>query len=119
MIQLNSGLKNSLLVLEHLRDKTDLKDIDVSVGTFTNCRECGLTFFVREEDRDFTWCVYEHRNSDDIIINGKNGDNSMCGGLPYKSDSKSDYLELFKYNEHMKCADKLAEMIIDFCGGVK
>jgi len=38
MITLENGLKNSLSVLELLRNKPEIKDIDVIVGCFTNCR---------------------------------------------------------------------------------
>jgi hypothetical protein len=72
MITLERGLRNSLIVLEYLRDMEELKDINITIGTFTNCREVGLTFAVLEK-KNFTFCVYEHRNSDSIIINGAPG----------------------------------------------
>jgi len=115
MITLESGLSSSLIVLEHLRGIAELQDIDISVGTFTNCREVGLTFFVIAKSGEyFTWCVYEHRNSDELIINGKSGHHGKLGDLPYMSDSKYDYLSSFSYDEHKDCADKLAEMILKF-----
>lgn len=113
MIKLSSGLKQSLLVLEHLRDNEELKDIDISVGTFTNCRECGLTFMLYGKN-PFTWCVYEHRNSDAIIINGKEGYISVNGELPYKSDSKFDFLAEFHYNQSLEAANFLAKEFIKF-----
>jgi hypothetical protein len=116
MITLESGLKNSFIVLEFLRDNPELKDISVSIGAFTNCRECGLTFKVmeRKDCKTFTWCIYEHRNSDSIIINGKKGYISMSGDLPYKSDSKWDCIKSFDYNQHYECANFLAEEIVKF-----
>ena len=115
MIILSSGLKNSLLVLEHLRDNPDLKEIDVVIGAFTNCRECGLTFLVMGKDaKSFTWCVYEHRNSDQIIINGKEGYITINGDLPYGWDSKYQYIADFDYNQHYEVAEKLAKLIIEF-----
>ena len=114
MISLNNGLKNSLLVLEHLRDNEALRNINISIGTFTNCRECGLTFLILEKGEAFTWCVYEHRNSDNIIINGKRGYITLNGDLPYNGESKYDYLATFNYNEHYECAEKLAELILNF-----
>lgn len=115
MITLETGLKNSLIVLEHLRNNEDLKDIHIAVGTFTNCRECGLTFRVMSKRAEaFTWCIYEHRNSDNIIINGKEGYITMNGELPYKGDSKYIYIASFNWNQHLECAHKLAELIIKF-----
>lgn len=125
MIQLAPGLRNSLIVLEHLRNNEELNRLcDINVGTFTNCRECGLTFtilgFCDDEgkcvsgfpDSVFTYCVYEHRNSDEIIINGKEGYINMNGDLPYNGDSKHTYLASFTYSNHYKCAEKLAEMML-------
>jgi hypothetical protein len=119
-IELSNGLGVSLKVLKYLKRNKTLKSIKgcIVIGTFTNCRECGLTFMYSEK-KSFTWCVYEHRNSDSIIINGKSGYISMADDLPYCSDSKWDYLGEFSYNEHSKCADSLAHMIMDFHSKIK
>ena len=123
MITLSSGLKNSLVILEFLRNDESLKNYDISIGTFTNCRECGLTFavigFTNDEHEfnlvePFTWCIYEHRNSDSIIINGKKGLISLNGDLPYCSDNKWADLASFSYNLHYDCADKLIDMIKEY-----
>ena len=110
MITLSNGLKNSLVILELLRDDENLQDIPISVGTFTNCRECGLTFMVMGKT-SFTYCVYEHRNSDEIIINGKKGCISVNGDLPYIGDTKYDCLAKFNYNQYYEAAEKLRELI--------
>lgn len=118
MITLSSGLQNSLVVLQHLRANCDIEEFDISVGTFTNCRECGLTFvlhnFTRKANQIFTFCIYEHRNSDKIIINGKEGQRTCNGDLPYQGESKDTFIAEFHYNEHFKCAKKLAELIEEF-----
>ena len=126
MLSLSQGLKNSLIVLEHLRNNEDLiKSCEISVGTFTNCRENGLTFailgYYNDKGEDiigsmedcFTYCIYEHRNSDDIIINGKSGFIHYNGELPYASDDKYTYLASFNYNQHYECAEKLANLILE------
>ena len=114
MITVMAGLKNSLLVLECLRNNEDLKDVDIQVGTFTNCRECGLTFIVNKGLKYFTYCVYEHRNSDAIIVNGKEGYVTVSGDLPYAADDKYIYLAEFEYGEAQKTADFLAEQFVKF-----
>ena len=98
---------------EHLRNNEELKDIHISIGAFTNCRENGLTFMFSEK-KSFTWCVYEHRNSDEIILNGAEGYISMNGELPYKSGSKYNYIAGFSYNQHYECAERLAKEIISY-----
>ena len=115
MITLSMGLKNSIIVLEHLRNMEEPEDTPISIGTFTNCRECGYTFLVmNEKGKAFTWCIYEHRNSDSIIINGKKGYVSLNGDLPYIGKTSSDCIASFDWNEHWECADKLKELIKEF-----
>ena len=111
-ISIENGLEISLKVLDELKKHKLNKD--VTIGTFTNCRECGLTFRVFGKEKSFTWCVYEHRNSDEIIINGKEGYISFNGDLPYNGDSKYSYLHSFNHGEFTECADKLAEIINNF-----
>jgi len=115
MITLGAGLVNSLIVLEHLRNDRELADIPINVGCFTNCREEGLTFRImtkRGQD-SFTWCIYEHRNSDSIVINGKEGYISITDDLPYQGN-KYEYLAAFTYGEHYKAAKKLSRLIQKF-----
>jgi hypothetical protein len=117
MIRLVAGLKNSLIVLEHLRVyEDDLEGISISVGAFTNCREQGLTFQVWNSNTGeyFTYCIYEHRNSDQIIINGKEGIVSLAGDLPYAEGNKYGYIESFPYNAHYECAEYLKDHIVAF-----
>jgi hypothetical protein len=129
MIHVSKGLKNSLIVLEHLRNHEELNKLcDISVGAFTNCRENGLTFILTGINDDsgnylrgdihtgasvvFTYCIYEHRNSDSIIINGKEGYVTNNGELPYAGETKSDYLAEFPCNAHTETADKLVEFML-------
>lgn len=115
MLDLAAGLKNSLIIMELLRDREELQDIPVLVGTFTNCREVGLTFYVHAKGKaqDMTFCVYQHRNSDDIIINGKSGYISLAGELPYISDNKYEYLGKFAVNEYTQAAECLLNLILE------
>jgi hypothetical protein len=113
MIALENGLINSQKVLRFLRKDKELrkKPYYIIVGTFTNCRECGFTFKATGKDKAFTWCIYEHRNSDDIIINGKEGYISENGELPYNGESKYSYLLALRYDKHQECAEELAKRI--------
>lgn len=47
-------------------DDAFYKDDSIDFGVFDNCREYGLTVTVG----DWTFCAYEHRNSDAICIEG-------------------------------------------------
>ena len=107
----SAGLDVSLKVLDSLKRQKGIGE--VYIGTFTNCRECGLTFIINDFNHAFTFCVYEHRNSDEIIINGKEGFISANGDLPYNGETKWDYLKVFKPKEFEACAESLAQMIVE------
>lgn len=120
-IELSSGIKVSTEILERLKKRTDLLATNIYIGCFTNCRECGFTYvamdcFVDGEvkyiptDYWFTFCTYEHRNSDSIIINGKKGLISLAGDLPYAGD-KWDYLSSVGFEEYDKATDELVRLI--------
>jgi hypothetical protein len=78
----------------------------VTVGTFFNGRESGNVYTVLQPDgttRSFS--VYEHRNSDSIIINGKAdwpGDN-----YPYASESKYEFFAEFAAEDRPQAASAL------------
>ena len=116
MIKLAMGLKKSLMVLEYLRGEDQLQDLGVFVRSFMNGRECGLTFTVQKKDytKSFTWCVYEHRNCDLIVVNGKENWEAANGELPYMADSDSLYLKGFAYNQYEECADYLAKEFLNY-----
>lgn len=117
LITSKEGLKISLEVLKRLKRRPEIKEYKITVGCFTNCREVGLTFYpgIKGEkilNKSKTFCVYEHRNSDDIIINGKNGYVSFNGELPYKAGDKWDYLASAGYREYDKATDLLVKEIL-------
>ena len=113
-LELTNGLTNSLKVLGILKKDKTLAGISIYVGTFTNCREQGLTFIAdNKKGRPFTWCVYEHRNSDEIIINGKPGFITLAGELPYKGD-KTQYLASFKFGAYRNAANTLSAFIREY-----
>lgn len=119
-IELTSGLEVSLKVLKHL--KKIKHPFDILVGTFTNCREVGLTYMINgyyegekykslPMDLWFTFCTYEHRNSDNIIVNGKQGYIANKGELSYIGESKYEYLASFKYDQHKQAAVFIIEQM--------
>ena len=114
MISLCPGLRNSLVVLELLREKEALAHLNLYVQTFHNCREMGLTFTLHEGPPPYrTYCVYEHRNSDEIIVNHSDGWVGMGGSLPYQGD-KYTYDKAFKPGEYDACAEFLAGQVLAY-----
>lgn len=113
MIKLNSGLQDSLVILEILRNSYDLRNIGIYVGTFMNCREMGLTFTVYDKtDKPFTWCVYESRGGDNIVINGRKDFFHISDTLPYCDNYRN--LAEFDFGEYHEAAAKLTDMILKY-----
>lgn len=46
----------------------DKYDADLSVGRYENCREQGYVFTIRYKGKQRNYAVYEHRNSDQLIV---------------------------------------------------
>jgi hypothetical protein len=83
----------------------------IEIGEFDNCRESGFTYSLLGGKQDMVFCVYEHRNSDSIIINGCMRQHMKAYG-PYNGDSKWDYLATFSYGDYTGCAERLAEFLL-------
>ncbi len=94
----------------------DTEAITVKVSTFFNCRENGLVYTVEQPDgmtRSFS--VYEHRNSDSIIINGcANWDGAS---LPYASDSAHVFFAELSCGNYEQAADALTFFITNAARG--
>lgn len=120
MITLAKGLENSFIILELLRNDEELKDIEIYVRCFMNCRECGLTFTIylnpiKLESK--TFCIYEHRNSDKIIINSKDNWTALSEDLPYRGKNKYEFDAEFSYNQHYTCYLWLKDEILKLVKG--
>lgn len=74
----------------------------VDFGTFDNCRETGLTFTVP----GWQFCVYEHRNSDEICVQGCRIEDVNDWG-PYGGVDKRDVLGIIGYEQYETAAGHL------------
>jgi hypothetical protein len=87
-------------LLDDFYDTPELLDF----GVFDNCREYGLTVTVG----GWTFAVYEHRNSDDIILNGCPTDQVLPYG-PYAPDGdKHDVLFAARWTQYHEAAQAVA-----------
>lgn len=76
----------------------------INFGTFNNCREYGITY----KYNGWTFCLYEHRNSDNIILQGcPDADVEPYGPYGKDSDSKWDVLADFKFGQYENAAEAL------------
>lgn len=80
---------------------------NVTVSSFYNSREWGNAYTVMTPDGSTrTFSVYEHRNTDSVIINGKTNWKGSDVELPYVEDNKYSFLQKF----HMEKGIKLQEL---------
>ena len=79
----------------------------VTWGTFDNCREHGLTV---TNAHGWTFCWYQHRNSDLIHIEGCPTSDIREYG-PYGGDNKWDTLAIFWPETYVDVAACLVEML--------
>lgn len=78
----------------------------VTFGYFDNCREYGLTV----EIGDWTFCAYEHRNSDNICIEGCPTAEVKSYG-PYGGEDKYDTLGSWRWKDYDGARDALIAMM--------
>lgn len=95
-----------LLLLDALKYSEVLGGKSLEVIPFDNCREFGYMYHIIGGKQDLTFSVYEHRNSDEIIINGCKTSKVKSYGA-YNGDSKYSYLKNFSFNQHHTVAKQL------------
>ena len=82
-----------------LLDEFFQEEDQLDFGTFNNLREYGLTVTVG----GWTFAAYEHRNSDDICIEGTRTGNVKPYG-PYGTDDKYDVLFSARWKQYHEAA---------------
>lgn len=88
--------------LEHMTNPPQ-----ITVSTFFNGRENGLVYSVMQPDGQLrSFSVYEHRNSDSIIINGKT--NWVGEELPYAGENKNEFFAEFSHENYAQVASALS-----------
>lgn len=100
-------------ILKHLISDDEL---NIEIGTFDNCREYGNTYRAIGAIQDYTFCVYEHRNSDMIYINGCQTDEIKSYG-PYSGNDKWFSHASFSYNQHYDAARQLYDFLMQSMAG--
>lgn len=94
---------------KELKEEMERADVsNVTVSSFYNSREYGNAYTVMTPDGDTrTFSVYEHRNTDSIIINGKTNWKGSDVELPYTADSKHEFFAEIPYGERNQAARTL------------
>jgi len=106
-IQNNQLYLASVFPVRELKGEMERVGLDgVSVSSLENGREWGNVYTVMTpEGGTRSFAVYEHRNTDSIIINGKedwDGD-----GLPYAGESKNQFYAEFAPDDRKRAAQAL------------
>ena len=82
------------------------------VGRYENCREQGYVFSLRYKNEQRNYAVYEHRNSDVIIllVFDKLTINTPCGEEVWDNmKDKYDYTEAFSCGRIVECGNYIIE----------
>lgn len=91
----------------------------IAYGVFDNCREHGITYRAAgprngvagsDPFTGWTFCVYEHRNSDSICVNGCPTNKVESYG-PYGGENKYDTLFDTRYENYDEAAAALIAMM--------
>ena len=103
------------LMLKYIISEED--NLTVEVGTFDNCREYGNTYRAIGAKQHYTFCIYEHRNSDEICINGCPTAEIKSYG-PYTGKDKWFAHASFSYNQHYDAARQLYDFLMQSMAGI-
>lgn len=104
-------------------DKNQKYLADVFVGRYENCREQGYIFSVQYNGEQRNYCVYEHRNSDQLCVVVFD---VLTLDTPQKElvwdamgDSKWNYTKAFGCGEIASCCDYIIEDMKEFINKVQ
>lgn len=95
-------------------------DASVEVGRYENCREQGYIFSVQYKHKQRNYCVYEHRNSDELCVVVFDNETintptleMVCNAM---GDSKWNYTKAFLCGQIMECGDYILDDMKEFLG---
>lgn len=97
-------------------------DASVEVGRYENCREQGYIFSVLYKGNQRNYCVYEHRNSDDlcVVVFDAVTINTPTNDIVFEAmkDSKWNYTKSFTCGQITECGDYIVEDMKEFINKV-
>lgn len=101
-------------VLSYIRSHNPFSgNIEIQVGRFENCREQGYVFtLVKNYKQIKHYAVYEHRNSDELIVLIQHGFsiNTPDVNFMFGSDrGKFDYDKSFKCGDIVDCGEYILD----------
>ena len=100
----------------------DFTEADFRVGRYENCREQGYVFSLRYMCEQRNYAVYEHRNSDSLIVLVFDGAsiNTPCREEVWDNmKDKYDYTQSFSCGQIIECGDYIIENAQQFINGLK
>lgn len=96
-------------------EKYHTSDAHIFVGRYENCREQGYVFSLCYKTKQKHYAVYEHRNSDDIIVLISNKVTTNTPNVDDMWEEKGTDATKYCYDKDFRCGEfeKCAEYIID------
>lgn len=90
------------------------------VGRYENCREQGYVFSLQVGNEERHYAVYEHRNSDQLIVLIANGLNLNTPSVDFmwkdrgENATKYDYNKNFSWGEIIECGEWIIEDMLEW-----
>ena len=97
-------------------------EAEFMVGRYENCREQGYVFSLRYKNEQRNYAIYEHRNSDNLIvvIFDLLSINTPCGEDVWGNmEDKYDYPKAFSCGQIVECGDYIIEDAQNFIQSLK
>lgn len=125
--QAQSVLAYLRITKDHAINKTWNKefheyDASVGVGRYENCREQGYVFSVWYKNKQRNYCVYEHRNSDNlcVVVFDASTLNTPTNEMVFEAmgENKYNYTKAFHCGQIMECGDYILDDIKKWIDGL-
>lgn len=94
--------------------------LNTRVGRYENCREQGYVFSIQVGNEERHYAVYEHRNSDQLIVLIANGLNMNTPSVDFmwkdrgENATKYDYNKSFSWGEITECGEWIIEDMLEW-----
>ena len=75
------------------------------VGRYENCREQGYVFSIQVGNEEIHYAVYEHRNSDQLIVLIANGLNLNTPSVDFMWKDRGEKATKYDYNKSFRCGE--------------
>ena len=85
--------------------KLEKNETDIYVGRYENCREQGYVVSLCYKRRRINYAIYEHRNSDELIVLKSNCKTTNTPNVDVMWKDKGENASKYNYDKSFSCGD--------------